>query len=654
MYQGCSSEFVEALNAQSRTFQAKIEVAEKEPVTDLFSVQLKTGSSSEEELKFGSAVAGQVEIEMILPDFFIENQEFSLAFGLEINHAIEYIPVGIFRAEKPEKSKNRIKFVAYDRMVYRAEQAYFSDLTFPSTSLDVLNEICTKINVTLATIDLTSIMIETKPEGYTYREMLGYIAGLYGRFAVFNRNGNLELRWYDTANTYPVDFSRAAEPEVSELDFTLSKITCATEKDAENLVVGNGFGEVTCSNPFMTQTILENIFKNHQGFTYRAGNIQLLLGDPRLDPWDVLSISRDNDDYLIPCMELNTNFDGGIWTEVNSFAKSETEEGYSYKGPSTQALERISTELLLVKNMIASEITVEYLQANYATITDLSAVTAKIDNLTASQITTDYLQSNFATIDLANIEAGCITTAMLGTGVVGTAQIADGSITDAKIVDLTANKLTSGTIDAGIINVVNLNCDNLTVGQINGKQIADGAIDLDKLSSDTSASLVTKTEVLYALSDSATTSPSSAWSVMAPDWIDGMYMWQKTITTYADGSSKESAATCLSGASGKDGEDAVLLRISSSRGTVFKNDSIATILSVAIFYGSNKIIDKEGLTSVFGSSAYLQWSWRRLDEDRFGIIVSSDSRIQNDGFSFVLSADDVDTKIDFQCDLILE
>ena len=73
---------------------------------------------------------------------------------------------------------------------------------------------------------------------------------------------------------------------------------------------------------------------------------------------------------------------------------------------------------------------------------------------------------------------------MIDKGAVGTAQIADGSITDAKIVDLTANKITSGTIDAAAIEVINLKAANITVGTINGKQIAEGAIDTSKFGTD--------------------------------------------------------------------------------------------------------------------------------------------------------------------------
>ena len=76
------------------------------------------------------------------------------------------------------------------------------------------------------------------------------------------------------------------------------------------------------------------------------------------------------------------------------------------------------------------------------------------------------------------------------------------------------------------------------------------------------------------------------------------------------------------------------------------------MLSAVIYRGGVRITDMNALRSTFGSGTYLQWSWQRLDEERFGVISASDSRLINDGFSFVLSADDVDTKVTFMCELI--
>lgn len=100
------------------------------------------------------------------------------------------------------------------------------------------------------------------------------------------------------------------------------------------------------------------------------------------------------------------------------------------------------------------------------------------------------------------------------------------------------------------------------------------------------------------------------------------------------------------------GEDATILRIESSRGTVFKNDNISTVLSAVIYRGSHRITTMTALRSVLGQTAYLQWKWQHLNEDSFGIISSDDKRLGNDGFTFTLSPEDVNTKVTFICELI--
>lgn len=107
----------------------------------------------------------------------------------------------------------------------------------------------------------------------------------------------------------------------------------------------------------------------------------------------------------------------------------------------------------------------------------------------------------------------------------------------------------------------------------------------------------------------------------------------------------------MTGNSGKDGADAVLLRIDSSRGTVFKNNAVSTVLSVRIFYGEQIIENKSQLTAAFGAGAYLEWSWLRIDDEAFGVILSTDSRISQNGFCLTISSDDVDVKTTFTCEL---
>ncbi len=158
----------------------------------------------------------------------------------------------------------------------------------------------------------------------------------------------------------------------------------------------------------------------------------------------------------------------------------------------------------------------------------------------------------------------------------------------------------------------------------------------------------------YTVTD--TTDPpdeEAEWSSDTPEWQEGQYIWERTVNTYGTGETETSSPVLVTGNSGAAGEDAVLLRLDSSAGTMFKNNNVNTVISVTIYKGSQVITDADTMHTVFGAGAYIQWSWRRLDDDRYGIISSDDSRIFDGGFKFRLSSADVDTKVTFQCGLMV-
>lgn len=61
-------------------------------------------------------------------------------------------------------------------------------------------------------------------------------------------------------------------------------------------------------------------------------------------------------------------------------------------------------------------------------------------------------------------------------------------------------------------------------------------------------------DVMYYLSSSQTSLTGGSWSTTAPNWVNGKYMWSKTVITYNDGTTKESDPTCIAGAKGDKGE----------------------------------------------------------------------------------------------------
>lgn len=94
------------------------------------------------------------------------------------------------------------------------------------------------------------------------------------------------------------------------------------------------------------------------------------------------------------------------------------------------------------------------------------------------------------------------------------------------------------------------------------------------------------------------------------------------------------------------------LVIESSRGTVFKNNQASTVLSVIIYRGSARITNMTELKAAMGNNVYLQWKWRRLSDNDYGIISGSDSHISEQGFKYTITPDDIDTQVTYMCELI--
>ena len=350
-----------------------------------------------------------------------------------------------------------------------------------------------------------------------------------------------------------------------------------------------------------------------------------------------------------------------------------------------------------IQSLEASDIQTDTLAAALAAFTVITAGTATFDAATVQHLVAEALNLSFGVGDEVFINNLKVAYAQMVSAAIGNLCIrasdgnyytidvdADGNVS-ATPATVTEGEIISGMTDAGRviletdITAENLSTSNLLATYALINRIDSARIDVDQLfareafiaklrtseiiagksltiiageaaeAKQKADNAVAQVQVLYASGPSSAVAPAAGWSTVAPAHQEGQYIWQKTVTTFNNGATESSMPTCLSGA---DGEPATTLRIDSSRGTVFKNNAVSTVLSAVIYRGGVRITDMNTLRSTFGSGAYLQWSWQRLDEERFGVISASDSRLINDGFSFVLSADDVDTKVTFMCELI--
>ena len=119
---------------------------------------------------------------------------------------------------------------------------------------------------------------------------------------------------------------------------------------------------------------------------------------------------------------------------------------------------------------------------------------------------------------------------------------------------------------------------------------------------------VKSTSVTYQASTSGTTKPTGTWSETVPTVENGQFLWTKTVVTYSDGKSTESYSVSYKGTNGKDGAagaDAITVTITSSNGTVFKNNSGSTVLTAHVYKGAveQSITD----AGVCGSLGTIKW-----------------------------------------------
>jgi len=475
MYQS-SEAFGNWIQQDSRTFQARITLEGKTITEGILSIRINGGSNSEDDFSLGSAVSRYVELEIEKTGTRFEGYEFFLELGLNG----EYIPMGYFTAEKPKGDEERLSITAYDRMV-KTECACFLELPDSTNTVAVLKGVGTIAGIEVVTEGLTAIPIK-KPVGYTCREVLSYVAQLYGGFAICNRAGKIEIKSYED-NDYTVTAGRYWDSFThNDLPFVLGKITCYTGKNKKgediSIHVGDGVRGIYFSNPFMDQTALDNIWGKLRNYTYMPGSFRF-LGDPRVDPWDVLTVKDRNENaYKVPAMKLTQEYDGGLSTEVEAVGKTEAEQRTGFTGPNTQNMDRLYAQLVLIDHAMINKLDVDTAKITYATIDNLNALKAEIEQLDVTELT-----ARVAKIEKAYITDAEVKTLLAGYATIGNlnatnAQITslsgkfaafekttteelvaakgwllEGSIGDAQISKVSANKLTTGTIDTAIITV---------------------------------------------------------------------------------------------------------------------------------------------------------------------------------------------------------
>ncbi len=481
MYTNVSDDFLSAVNGAEPVYCCKLDFGNNVTVNDLFSVSYSGGSCSESIVPGGTVIANaKVELSA-LPASVRKGSACTLYFGVNG----EYAPQGVLTVKKIEKSGELLSVTLEDNMT-KTEKGYFSSLSYPSTTLKMLSEIATKCGVAFNTSGLTAVTIKDKPEGYTCREIIGYIAGLYGKFAVCDRTGKIAFKWFDT--TVQLSENCYDTPTVATDDSTVGRVVCG------DFTAGTGTA-ITYDCLFMTQNQLNTVQKSLNGFKYRTGEIPLRLGNMLIDAWDMVSITYGGETVKIPAANISVTYNGGLSMTIEAPAEEQSaDSGESYKSPAQKQAERITADIISVKQALLEKADIAELNAQIANlenvyaakadITELSAQIATIDNLTAKKADVEQLYAKKADIDelvadtatLKSLKSNVANIDVLLSGKAGTGELTsikltveNAEIATALIKDLTAANFRSKTIET----------DDFTIKSSSGKlQIVGNTIQI--------------------------------------------------------------------------------------------------------------------------------------------------------------------------------
>lgn len=492
MYQSTTA-FGTLVQQDSRTFKCLLTYGETS-ITTVRSIKFTGGSEGEDDFSLGSTMSQYIEVAIPGKGLVVEGTEMLLQIGMDVNGKTEYIPMGYFTAGKPKKTDDQITFTAYDHMMI-TERTFSMNGTTTNT-VTVLKKIAEITGVPVATTGLTAISMKV-PKGYSCREVLSYVAQLHGAFAVCNRIGQIELHTYVDSD-YKIGAGRYwGNFEHNDYAFNVTRMVCATGEDKNgasiSITAGSGTRSISLSNPFMTQTVLNKILASFKNFSYMPGTLKM-LGDPRLDPWDILTVADlSGNTYKVPIMKMEWEYDGGLTYSVEAVGLSEEETNADYKGPQTKAMERYYAQLVMIDRAMINKLDVETAKITYASIKEMDVVKENVEEINAKKANIDLANVNNAWIKKGVLKDGSIGSAAIHEGAVTNAKIADATIEAGKIKSLNADSIVAGTIKTerliitgpdgqdSIVKAINI-ANGVSEAEVNGQKIQAASIDVVDLS----------------------------------------------------------------------------------------------------------------------------------------------------------------------------
>lgn len=264
----------------------------------------------------------------------------------------EKIPMGRFTCVKSKKSGGSVLLTMADRL-YFSDKPYVPHIPMPNWNKAVEDDICRQLGLQNGNdytevrllrdkngrrlIDKNGKVLYSKyfyfkvssvPKDVTMRQMLSYLASAQGEFGYVDRYGKYVRKWYGKS-VKTLDNNTIDLPTLSERQNVIVGIIC---KVGEDVTLSLGVTDtrqgrvLEFENPYMTESLLQSLWRRIGGFSWYTTELYHRLGDPRFDIGDVVTYINGVDSYDIPITNLGFTFDGGLSADISAVGLSVEEQ----------------------------------------------------------------------------------------------------------------------------------------------------------------------------------------------------------------------------------------------------------------------------------------------------------------------------------------
>lgn len=455
-----SSEYKNEIKQPSRAFECRVTIGKNVYTNkDIVDIILDY-PQAQDGFCIGNTISQSLDLTLFnTGEEIYSTNQIKVEIGLRISETIEYILLGYYNVDEVSKNDYTIKFTAFDNMM-KFETPYFSNLGDRPILQQVINELAsiTGVSFTGNVPDYTV----TKLEGYTCREVLSYVASLCGGNALITRDGRFTIKKLQNVD-YSITTDNHFGITTEEVAYKVGKITCVidSEKELSKGGLGTDSMELGFENPWMTESILNTLYQQLNGFSY-LGFQTKWQGDLSLDPYDSILIQdRKGTSHRVPILSQKFTYVGGLTSELGAKGESKNKNSFSSSGSNSNKVNRLVTEQAIIKEALI----------NKANIQDLEAVSIRTQRLEATT---------------AKIETAIIDVAYVSDLNVIRADISELKAMDATISQAVINKADISELNAAVANINILNADlgvikNLVNGNLSSENIQTGGITSDKL-----------------------------------------------------------------------------------------------------------------------------------------------------------------------------